>query len=507
MGEIEEIKGCLYPKPLSGLGRLFLWLILGFCLLSALYFVEFWFFSDYPRHWFLFSLLSFTIFWGVFRSLVNWYNYLFINPRPIESHPVSSTIDVLTTAMPGEPYEMFQKTLTAISKINGLHQAFLLDGGNDLLLVKLCTELKINHINCKDIGGAKAGKINYCLQKFSNSDLVFIVDPDHIPLADLFEKTSHYFSNPNIGFVQIVQPYYNRNESFIAHAAAEQTYGFYGPILMGLDGLGIPTAIGANCLFRRKALNDIGGHAVHLAEDALTSMRIHAQGYQSVYVPYRGTNGLVPEDTGSFFHQQYKWSTGMFYLLTREYPKLFKKLNNTARIHYFLSSTFYFSGIAMTLGLVLPIILLFTGLFAVEFPLWEFLIHIFPYAFCTVLSYVIIQKWYTHKDERRIPWKSMVLEKASWLVFLLGAWSGITGKKVDYNPTPKNKGSVSSLRPVLPHIIVSCLSVSAILWALLTYHRIDDGTLLMIFFAGLNTLLLAPVILVTIFPTLNRGLR
>ena len=130
-----------------------------------------------------------------------------------------------------------------------------------------------------------------------------------------------HYEDDEVGFVQVVQAYYNIDESFVAYAAAEQSFGFYGPTLLGLNGQGIPTAIGANCTFRRKALDSIGGHAVHLAEDALTSMRIHAEGWKSVYEPYRASEGLVPADIGAFFKQQLKWSTGLTTLLFREYPK------------------------------------------------------------------------------------------------------------------------------------------------------------------------------------------
>jgi cellulose synthase (UDP-forming) len=494
----------LEPRPVTPLIRVALLAVIGFGFLSVLYFADFWFFADVPRNPVYFPLLTFAIFWGIYRSLVNWYIYFFITPPAVKAGSApTSRVDVLTTAMPGEPFDMFETTLAAIQQLRHRHRTFLLDGGNDPALRALCERLGVQHVDCVGVPGAKAGKINHCLTRLSTADVVLIIDPDHRPRSDFLERVLPLFDDPKIGFVQVVQAYHNTRESFVADAAAEQTFGFYGPTLLGLNGLGIPTAIGANCVFRRAALDSIGGHAVHLAEDALTSMRLHAQGWRSVYLPYRGSAGLVPADLASFFKQQFKWSTGMFYLLLREYPRLFRRFDLTAKLHYFFAGTFYFNGLATLLTLVLPIWFLFARVFAVEFQLREFVVHLVPYAAATGLTYKFIQRWYTHSAEKRIPWRSLVLEKATWHVYLMGMISGFLNRPVDYLPTPKGSHRVATPGLVIPHLVVMALSAAAVLFALLTYPRIDDGSLLMMAFASLNIVLLAPVTAVALCPRWN----
>lgn len=478
--------------------------VIGFGVLSALYFAEFWFFSEARRTPFYFALLSFAIFWGVFRSFINWYIYFFITPPPQRAASARSySVDVLTTAMPGEPLAMFEETLAAIVAMRHPHRTFLLDGGNDAALRALCERLGVQHVDCTAVPGAKAGKINHCLQHQASSEIVLVIDPDHRPRPDLLERAMPWFDDAKVGFVQVVQAYYNTGESFVADAAAEETFGFYGPTMLGLNGLGIPTAIGANCIFRRAALDSIGGHAVHLAEDALTSMRLHAEGWRSVYLPYRGTSGLVPADLGAFFKQQFKWSTGMFYLLLREYPRLLRKFDGTARAQYLFAGTFYFNGLATFLTLALPIWFLFLGVFAVEFSLDEFLIHLLPYFLAICTTYAFVQRWYTHSSERRVPWRSLVLERATWHVYLMGLVSGVLNRPVEYLPTPKGSDRAPMPRLVLPHVIVIALSLAAVAFTLTTYPRLDDGTLLMIFFALLNVALLTPVTWIALFPRFN----
>lgn len=491
-GKVREI----YIDKISKLEKFILITLLTLGLESVLYFTYWWFWGGHSKQPFFFAILSFAIFWEIFRNLINWYIYSYVKVPAKTKLTKDFTVDVFTTAMPGEPFAMFEKTLTAISEMDYPHNTFLLDGGNDQKLKKLCNDLSINHINCQGIEGAKAGKINHCLTNYSKAEIVLIIDPDHIPRKDFFEKTLSHFEDEKVGFVQVVQAYYNTEESFVAHAAAEQTFGFYGPTLMGLHGQEIPTAIGANCTFRRNALDSIGGHAIHLAEDALTSMRIHAEGWKSVYVPFRGSIGLVPADIASFFNQQLKWSTGMTSLLFGEYPKLFKKFNLISKIHYIFAGTFYFSGLATFFTLVLPIIFLFLQIFAVEMELTDFLIHYLPYVGMATLINLFIQRWYTHSNEKGFPWKSMILEKGTWHIFLLGFFYGLFGKKVAYLPTPKITQEGVYLTLVFPHIIIIILSILAIIFALTTYHRIDIGTNLMIFFASINILILTPTLLI-----------
>ncbi len=493
----------LEPRPLSAWDRVLLLGVIGFGLLGVLYFGEFWFFADYRRQPVLFAVLSFAVFWGVFRGLINAYIYFFITPVPPKSTHRTYSVDVLITAMPGEPFAMFEETLTAVQAMQTPHCTYLLDGGNDAALTELCTRLGVIHVDCRGVGGAKAGKINHCLRHYATGEIAFVLDPDHRPRPDLLSRTLGYFDDPGVGFVQVVQAYYNTDESFVADAAAEETFGFYGPTQMGLNGLGIATAIGANCIFRRAALDSIGGHAEHLAEDALTSMRLHAQGWRSVYLPYRGTSGLVPADLRSFYKQQFKWATGMFYLLFREYPRLFRRFPLEAKAHYFFAGTFYFNGLATFFTLLLPVAFLFLQVFAVEFPIDEFALHLAPYMVGVLLSHAFVQRYYTHSSEKRVPWRSLVLEKSTWHVYLRALLAGLFHRRVEYVPTPKSMDRGSMWRLVVPHLLAVGLSAAAIAFALSTFARLDDGTWLMMGFAAVNIVTLAPVVLLGVFPQLN----
>lgn len=489
----RELHNCL---PHAGLWqKIFIWVLFTIGIEAVLYYADWWFTPAHRRNLTFFIFLSFAVFYQVFRSVINWFYFLFIKGTSSIEAPAGKTADVFTTAMPGEPYEMFEKTLTAIAAIRYPHESYLLDGGNDPKLKELCARLGVNHLDCSKVKGAKAGKVNYALSK-SSGEFVLVIDPDHIAEPDFLDRVLGQFQNPEVGFVQVVQAYYNQDESFVARAGAEQTYGFYGPTMMGMNGLGTPVVIGANCTFRREALKSINGHAVDLAEDLLTAMRLHAKGWKSVYIPERLSFGLNPADLHSYFKQQLKWSTGMFTVFFRDYFRHFKDLRFNQKLHYFFAGTYYFEGLASAITCILPVLFLFFGLWAVEMDFREFLIHVTPYALVTFSMGWFIQRWYRHPSEKGFLWRGMFLKKGTWPIYLLSFLYFVTGTKVPYFPTPKTaeKGVFTNL--VLPHLAVIVLSIAAIIYCLMTSVRFVTGTKLMIFFALSNIVLMAPTVII-----------
>ena len=240
--------------------------------------------------------------------------------------------------------------------------------------------------------GAKAGKINGAL-KIIKEDFILVLDPDHIPFPEFLDHTLGYFTDEKIGFVQVSQAYYNQYRSFTAHGAAEQTYNFYGPTQMSLFGYGCSVAIGANCTFRRKALDSIGGHGIGLAEDLITSIRLHGAGWKSVYNPVIVSRGLVPEDFGSFCKQQLKWARGVFEVIFTEMPQLYRKLTGWQRLSYLSIGTYYLVGLTQLIFTIIPFLFFFTGILPASMEFADFIIYGMPVALCGIAIYLYMQKW------------------------------------------------------------------------------------------------------------------
>ncbi len=285
-----------------------------------------------------------------------------------------------------------------------------------------------------------------------------VLDPDHIPFPNFFDHTLGYFNNPEIGFVQVAQAYYNQYRSFTARGAAEQTYTFYGPTQMGLFGIGSAVVIGSNCTFRRTALESINGHGIGLAEDLITSIRLHAKGWKSIYNPVVVSRGLVPEDFGSFCKQQLKWSRGVFEVTFEEIPKLFKHLTGWQKLSYITIGTYYLVGATSFFFTLLPFIFFLTKMNPAQMDFAEFLANGLPIVVIAILIYLYVQNWMSHKaSETGLHWRGMILKYASWPVFFLGFLLSIVDADIPYIPTAKRavKGYFTPFaRPLVAHILL-----------------------------------------------------
>ncbi len=445
----------LYRKaaPSSTLKKTILATLIVSGFLSILRLFNWWFKEEHIANLPLYIILSLIFWWGIIRMLLLWISYLKIKaPKPIPA-PQGYRVAIFTTSSPGEPLSMFEKTLEACAKITYPHTTYLLDDTGDPRFKDVAERNGAVWLELVGYPGAKAGKINEALKK-TNEDFILVLDPDHIPFPNFFDEVLGFFENKSVGFVQVSQAYYNQYRSFTAKGAAEQTYGFYGPTQMGMHGHNCSVAIGANCTFRRKALESIGGHGIGLAEDLITAIRIHSQGWKSVYNPVIVSRGLVPEDLGSFCKQQLKWARGVHEVLFAEVPRHWRKLSFWQKITYTMIGTYYLSGVTMFLFVLIPYFFLLFGWLPANMDFMEFIGLWLPVIIIAVLIYLFVQTWTCHPEkERGLHLRGMFLKFACWpisfLGFLLSLWNG----EIPYIPTAKQsvKGFTPFARPLIVH--------------------------------------------------------
>ena len=420
-------------------------------LLSILNLFNWWFKEEHIASVPLYLLLSFIFWWSILRMIILWIGYSKLkNPDPMPA-PQNLRVAIFTTSSPGEPLSMFEKTLEACSRITYPHTTYLLDDTKDVRFREVAEKYGAVWLELNGIPGAKAGKINAAL-KLTQEDFILIMDPDHIPFPNFFDEVLGFFQDQKVGYVQVCQAYYNQYRSFVAEGAAQQSYGFYGPTQMSLYGVNCAVAIGANCTFRRKALESIGGHGLGLAEDLVTAIRIHAEGWKSVYAPVIVSRGLVPEDLGSFCKQQLKWARGVHEVLFAELPRLWSQLSFWQKISYTSIGSYYFSGVMMFLFILFPYFFLWFGWLPANMDIIDFLIHWLPVAFCGTFIYLYVQKWFCHPAmERGFHLKGMFLKFACWPVFFLGFLLSLLNGKIPYIPTAKQavKGFTPFVRPLI----------------------------------------------------------
>jgi cellulose synthase (UDP-forming) len=442
----------------------------------------------------LYVLLTASVVFKLLRLLHEWYHYWNVRPIPPPAAPAERTytVDVLTTYCPGEPHDMVINTLQAIQRITYPHTTYLCDEADDPYLRQVCADLGVRHVTRTDKTDAKAGNINNALQQ-ATGEICLVIDPDHVPVPDFLDHVLPYFADPKVGFVQCVQGYYNQKESLVAFGATEQTYSFYGPMMTCMSQYGTTQAIGANCTFRRAALDSIGGHANGLSEDMHTAMKLHAKGWQSAYVPLPLSYGLVPGTMAAYYKQQLKWSRGTFELLVTTLPRIFGGLSWRQKLHYTTLPLYYLLGVVYLFDLLIPI----GALLLMEMP-----IRVDLLVFCTayiplVLTGFIIrqyaQRWLIEKHEAGFHLVGGLLAAGTWWVYVLGFIYTVFRVKVPYIPTPKDDRPRNNTTLVLPNLLMLLATTFAMSYCIFHYWRFalrNEFVLLMLAFAGINAVVL-----------------
>jgi cellulose synthase/poly-beta-1,6-N-acetylglucosamine synthase-like glycosyltransferase len=448
-----------------------------------------WFFQ--PVHkglsW-LYWLLVISIGFKLLQAIHEWYHLFGIYKPKLPPKQIEKvwTVDMLTTYCPGEPIEMIEETLRAMVKITYPHTTYLCDEGNDPYLKKFCEELGVIHVTRTEKINAKAGNINNALKQ-ATGELCVIMDPDHVPFPDFLDHVVHYFEDEEVGYVQVVQSYKNQGQSLVAKAAAEQTYQFYGPIMMAMGRYGTAQAIGANCTFRRTALDSIGGHAPGLTEDMHTSMLLHAKGWKSVYTPVVLSKGLVPNTLSAYYKQQIKWARGTFDMLFYVYPRLFKDFSWRQKIHYFTLPLYYLFGFVTLIDIIIPIVALTTAKQHWQIDFVEFGLFYTPVLVLTLFIRQFSQRWLLEKNERGFHVLGGVLRTATAWIYITGFVYTLLKVKVPYIPTPKDDKPRNEFLLSLPSLFVALISALAIAYGLSV--DLNPYTILMSGFAFVNTVI------------------
>lgn len=478
--------------------RLLLSALVGVGAISVIRLADWWFRPAHVGQPVLFVALSLAFWYAITRIVLGWINYAAVTRPADRSAPSGLSVAIFTTSSPGEPLGMFEKTLAACARVRYPHRTYLLDDTGDPRFGEAAARHGATWLSLPGIPGAKAGKINRALE-LTTEDYILVLDPDHLPFAGILDRVLGHFDEPTVGYVQVAQGYYNQDRSFTARGAAEQTYAFYGPGQMGLHGHGAAVAIGANCTFRRTALASIGGHGIGLAEDLVTAIRVHAAGWRSVYIPEIQSRGLVPEDLGSFYRQQLKWSRGVYEVVFAELPRLFGKLRWRQRLSYLAIGTYYGFGITMPLFLLFPYLYLWAGVQPATMRFGEFAVHAAPVGVIAVAIYFYVQRWLADPGtERGLHWRGAMLKLACWPIFLAGSLLAIVRAEIPYIPTAKEAVRGRFFRLGWPQLLQ--IGVFAVTLGWIVYRRLwrtTEGALVlsseavwgMVFFASLPALL------------------
>lgn len=185
--------------------------------------------------------------------------------------------------------------------------------------------LDVNYIHRTVRHGFKAGALENGL-KTAKGDYILVFDADFIPNKSILEETIHFFTDPDIGMVQVRWGHINRTYSsltqvqsvmldghfLIEHTARHRSGRFFN--FNGTAGI-----------WRREAIESSGGwqHDT-LTEDLDLSYRAQLNGWKFIYLPEVLSPAEIPVEMNSFKSQQFRWAKGSIQVACKLLPVVMK---------------------------------------------------------------------------------------------------------------------------------------------------------------------------------------
>lgn len=394
--------------------------------------------------------------------------------------PSTPTVAILVAAR-HEPREVLEQTFRSLTNLHyPLKSIYFLDDSSDQKYLKEAEEISKKYdlklFRRKERHGAKAGIINDCL-KGLKEDYICIFDADQNPMPSFLNPLIPLLeADKKLAFIQTPQFYSNLSDCPVAHGAAYQQAIFYEYICESKSSKEAMFCCGTNVVFRREALVSVGGFDESLiTEDIATSIRLHMNGWRSLYYNHVGAFGMGPENLLEYFKQQGRWSRGNFGLLRKVLFNFITKpfsMSFNQWWEYFLSSTYYFVGIVFFILMACPILYL-TFNIPSFFTKTDIYISVFLPYFSLSLSvfYVTLKsRNYSIKDV----WLGQTLTCISFPIHIRSTIMGLLGIQGGFGITLK--GQVSKAIPyryLWPQLSMMLANYIALVWGLnrLYYER------------------------------------
>jgi cellulose synthase (UDP-forming) len=341
-----------------------------------------------------------------------------------------------------EPVSVLYRTLVGCNNIDYPNKSvYLLDDGNRPEMAQLAQHLGVHYISRSNNAHAKAGNLNNALAN-TESDLVLVFDADHVPCRTFLNEIVGYFQrNQNLSFVQTPQHFFTKDpfqRNLVSDAVVNNEQDFFFHVIQpGNDYWGATFFAGSGAVFRRKALDDVGGFAVDtITEDVHTGLRLHARGWESAYYNKNLAAGLAQDSFADFVKQRLRWSRGMAQILSHDNPMVAKGLNLGQRLCYMAGITYFFNGLYRFVFLIAPLFFLLFGLMTINASFLELFVYYTPSFLCLFWGYSLLTNGYRH-----VFWAE-IYETALCVYMTLSAIGGVVApKRTKFGVTPK--GTIS----------------------------------------------------------------
>ncbi|MDP2310984.1 MAG: UDP-forming cellulose synthase catalytic subunit [Pseudomonadota bacterium] len=267
----------------------------------------------------------------------------------------------------------------------------LLDDGRRPAMRELAASVGAQYHVRADNSHAKAGNINAALA-VTGGELIAIFDCDHVPVRSFLNVTVGFFTkDPKMALVQTPHHFYNpdpfeRNLWLEGVVPPEQNV-FYHAVQVGNDFWNSVLFCGSCAVLRRAALAEIGGIAKEtVTEDAHTSLRLLARGWNSAYLDIPQAAGLATERYAFHIAQRLRWARGMTQIFRLDNPLFMRGLTIPQRLNFLNAIQHFQLGLPRLVFLLAPAVYLLSGLHPLAANPWDVLAYGFPHMLLSLMG-------------------------------------------------------------------------------------------------------------------------
>lgn len=396
----------------------------------------------------------FAVILGVLAIFVSWDYRHRKSPPP----PAGLSVDVLIPAYK-EPVEMIRRTLKGALAIRYPHRTWLLDDAGRDDLRALAAELGCEYVVRSDNAGAKAGNINHALG-LANGEFVAVFDADHIPRPHALDATLGFFGDPKVAMVQTPQDYYNidalqyANDNRTGALWHDQSF-FYNISQPGRDAHGAASCAGTSVVYRRSALQEIGGiPSATVTEDVHTSLKLHKLGYSAPYLNEPIAYGVAASDLADYYRTRHRYGHGNIHALREENVFFCKGLTWRQRLSYLFLGLIYLEGWQQLLVFLVPAIALIFGIAPFDITVFNVLVVLlFP-----LWTYALMQEIGCGFSRY---WTNEIFAMFRWPVHIVSV-TALFSDRLAWRSSRKNLKGRVNWNLLAPQILVVALSLSAL---------------------------------------------
>ena len=373
---------------------------------------------------------------GVAADPTTWPMYL--NDRQID-------VDVLITVY-GESLDVIETTVRAAMAMHGRHTTWILDDGDSDDVRELAKFLGCRYVRRLGSSGAKAGNVNNALS-VAKAEFFVIFDADFVAKPEFLYEMIPFMEDPNVAFVQAPQVYGNLN-NIVSRGAGFIQMVFYRFIQPGRNEFNAAFCVGTNVLFRRAAVKDVGGiYTQSKSEDIWTSILLHERRWRSIFQPKELAIGETPDTIEAYSKQQLRWATGGFEILFTHNPlSPRRRLHMDQRLMYFVTCTFYFTGIAPGLLMLVPILEVFFDLRPVTLAVkwYEWALFYPGFYFMQIVLAAVIAGTFR--------WEVLLLAANSFPIYIKAFFNALLKVDTKWAATGATKGRTSAFNFIMVQV-------------------------------------------------------